>query len=128
MNLYIENEYEKTVVDLFLCIPLVTNAQTEEKPYYIYNIVYINVGLTKVGFTVDIDNGQTTERLKDKDGKTIKFKTPAAVLNYLYSLGWEIYVNGNYKSHLESNEYYWIMRKPCTKEEFEKTLEEGIKK
>ena len=27
-----------------------------------------------------------------------------------------------------SNEYYWIMRKPCTKEEFEKTLEEGIKK
>ena len=119
---------KRLLLILFLCIPLVTNAQTEEKPYYIYNIVYINVGLTKVGFTVDIDNGQTTERLKDKDGKTIKFKTPAAVLNYLYSLGWEIYVNGNYKANHESNEYYWIMRKPCTKEEFEKTLEEGIKK
>ena len=56
-------------------------------------------------------------------------------LMYLNSLGWELFVDGATtegrmvggigSSHTTS---YWIMRKPCTKEEFGKAVEDGIRK
>ena len=65
----------------------------------------------------------------------MKFNTPAAALMYLYSLGWELYVNGatsegSMAAGIGASETttYWIMRKPCTKEEFDKAVEEGISK
>lgn len=87
------------------------------------------------GFKVDLDNGKTIEKLKDKEGKKMKFKTPAAALMYFTSEGWELYVNGATSEGAIANGYggsitttYWIIRKPCTKEEFSKAVEEGIKK
>ena len=118
-----------------VCLPLFASAQTTEKQYYIYNIVTFSGSLKNEGFKVDLDDGKTIETLKDSEGNKIKFNTPAAALMYLYSLGWELYVNG---ATTEGAMYggigasettsYWVIRKPCTKEEFEKTVEDGIRK
>ena len=118
-----------------VCLPLFASAQTTEKQYYIYNIVTFSGSLKNEGFKVDLDDGKTIEKLKDSKGNKIKFNTPAAALMYLYSLGWELYVNGATTSGSSYNgtggsstTSYWIMRKPCTKEEFEKAVEDGIRK
>ena len=118
-----------------VCLPLFASAQTTEKQYYIYNIVTFSGSLKNEGFKVNLDDGKTIEKLKDSKGNKMKFNTPAAALMYLYSLGWELYVNG---ATTEGAMYggigasettsYWVIRKPCTKEEFEKTVEDGIRK
>ena len=118
-----------------VCLPLFASAQTTEKQYYIYNIVTFSGSLKNEGFKVDLDDGKTIEKLKDVKGNKIMFNTPAAALMYLYSLGWELYVNG---ATTEGAMYggigasettsYWVIRKPCTKEEFEKAVEDGIRK
>jgi len=116
-------------------LPMFASAQTTEKQYYIYNIVTFSGSLKNEGFKVDLDDGKTIEKLKDSKGNKMKFNTPAAALMYLYSLGWELYVNG---ATTEGAMYggigasettsYWVIRKPCTKEEFEKAVEVGIRK
>ena len=118
-----------------VCLPLFASAQTTEKQYYIYNIVTFSGSLKNEGFKVDLDDGKTIEKLKDSKGNKMKFNTPAAALMYLYSLGWELYVNGATSEGTMAAGYganettsYWIMRKPCTKEEFEKVVEDGIRK
>ena len=118
-----------------VCLPLFVSAQTKEKQYFIYNIVTFSGSLKNEGFKVDLDDGKTIEKLKDSEGNKMKFNTPAAALMYLYSLGWELYVNG---ATTEGAMYggigasettsYWVIRKPCTKEEFEKAVEDGIRK
>ena len=117
-----------------VCLPLFASAQTTKKQYYIYNIVTFSGSLKNAGFKVDLDDGKTIEKLKDSEGNKIKFNTPAAALMYLYSLGWELYVNGattsgsSFNGTGGSSTSYWIMRKPCTKEEFDKAVEDGIRK
>ena len=123
----------------FVCLPLFASAQATGKQYYIYNIITFNGSIKNEGFKVYIDNGKTIEKLKNSEGKIIEFYTPAAALMYLFSLGWEFFENGVTTSGSGTNIHgtgsssikstaYWIMRKPCTKEEFEKAVEEGIKK
>ena len=118
-----------------VCLPLFASAQTTKKQYYIYNIVTCSGSLKNEGLKVDLDDGKTIEKLKDSKGNKMKFNTPAAALMYLYSLGWELYVNGATTSGSSFNgtggsctTSYWIMRKPCTKEVFEKAVEDGIRK
>ena len=77
-----------------ICLPLFAFAQTKEQQYYIYNIITFSGSLKNEGFKVDIDDGKKIEKLKDKNGEKMEFKTPAAALMYLYSIGWELYVNG----------------------------------
>lgn len=77
-----------------VCLPLFASAQAMEKQYYIYNIVTFSGSLKNEGLMVYLDDGKTIEKLKDSKGNKIKFNTPAAALMYLYSLGWELYVNG----------------------------------
>lgn len=120
---------------VLVCLPLLASAQTTEKQYYIYNIVTFSGSLKNEGFKVDLDDGKTIEKLKDSKGNKMKFNTPAAALMYLCSLGWELYVNGATSEGAVAGGYgassttsYWIMRKPCTKEEFEKAVEDGIRK
>lgn len=120
---------------VILCLPLFAPAQTTEKQYYIYNIISFSGNIKNEGVKVDIDNGKTIERLKDDQGNKMKFNTPAAALMYLLSLGWELYIDGAtsegfvaYGSGGSSTTSYWIMRKPCSKDEFEKAVEEGIRK
>ena len=120
---------------VFICFPMLATAQSEVAKPYIYNILTFSGSLRKEGFKVDVDNGKEIEKLKDANGKTIKFKTPAAALMYFISQGWELYVNGATSEGAMVNGIgasettsYWIIRKPCTQEEFNKTVEEGIRK
>ena len=120
---------------VFVCFPMLATAQSEATKPYIYNILTFSGSLKKEGFKVDVDNGKEIEKLKDANGKTIKFKTPAAALMYFISQGWELYVNGATSEGAMVNGIgasettsYWIIRRPCTQEEFDKTVEEGIRK
>lgn len=122
-------------VFLFLLIPLLVNAQTEEKQYYLYNIVSFKGDFTKENFRVYYDDGIEVKRLRNEDGGVVRFSTPAGALMYFISQGWEMYLNG---ATSEGSSYqgtgssetssYWILRKPCTKEEFEKAVEVAKRK
>ncbi len=81
-----------------------------------------------------IDDGIDPSKAKDK-GKSISFKSYAAALMYLTSQGWELVstfsnVSGSsgagYGATSTSN--YWILRKPSTKEEVQRIVDESIKK
>ena len=116
-----------------------TQAQTveqsiAEQQYFKYIIVSITGNIKSEGIKVDVDDGQNVDRLRDKDGKKMTFKTPAAVLMYFISEGWEMYVSGSSTSGSSASGFgsvttapYWIMRKPCTKEEFDAAVKRGIK-
>ena len=112
--------------------PFFASAQTSE--YYIYNIVTFDGTMKREGLKVNIDDGKTIDKLKDENGKAITFKTVAAVYMYLTSKGWQIYLNGGSSEVAVFNgaggsqtTNYIIIRKPCTKEEFEKAVADGIK-
>lgn len=101
--------------------------QVEEQQCYMYNIVTFAGTLKNEGFSVDLDNGKEIKKLKDKNGKKMKFTTPAAALMYLVSEGWELCANGATSNPNNSTTTYWIMRKPCTKADFDKAVQEGVK-
>ena len=68
----------------------------------------------------------------DKDDK-MKFTTPAGALMYFISQGWEMYLNGATSrgssfqgTGASTTSSYWILRKPCTKEEFEKAVSNAV--
>ena len=105
------------------------------KRQYLYNIVTFEGNFDKEGIKVKVDDGKTVDKLKDDNGNRIKFKTPAAALMYFFSKGWDMYLTGDTSSGSSysgtGSSYttsYWILRKPCTKEEFDKTVKEGVKK
>lgn len=115
-------------------MPLMSKAQ-ETKQYYIYNIVNFDGKLKNEGFKVTIDNGKTIEKLRDENGKRIVFTTPAGALMHFISKGWELYSHGSttegavFNGAGESDSStYWILRKPCTKEEFDKAAKESVRK
>ena len=114
-------------------LPMVAMAQTEEKQYYLYNIVSFEGDFTKEDFKVFYDNGTEVKRLRDEKGKKMKFKTPAGALMYFLSQGWEMYLNGaTSKGSMaagygdSSTSSYWILRKPCSKEEFEQAVKQSV--
>ena len=119
---------------MILAMPLLAKAQ-DVKQYYIYNIVNFEGRLKNEGFKVTVDNGKTIEKLRDKDGNRIVFTTPAGALMYFISKGWELYSHGSTTEGAVFNgaggsesSTYWILRRPCTKEEFNKTVNDAVKK
>lgn len=98
-----------------------------EQQCYMYNIVTFLGGMNNEGFDVDLDDGKRIKTLKGKDGKKVKFRTPAAALMYFISEGWELYVEGVTVNPNDSRTTYWIMRKPCSEAEFDRAVEEGVK-
>lgn len=118
---------------MILAMPLASNAQ-EVKHYYIYNIVNFEGKLKNEGFKVTVDNGKTIDKLRDENGKRIVFTTPAGALMYFTSKGWELYSHGSTTEGAVYNgiggsdsSTFWILRKPCTKEEFEKAAKESVR-
>ena len=105
----------------------VVESQVEEQQYCMYNVVIISGGMDNEGFGVEVDDGKKIQKLKGEDGRKIKFRTPAAALMYFISEGWELHLKGDAINPNDSRTTYWIIRKPCTKAEFDKTVEEGIK-
>ena len=119
-----------------MMVPFVCQAQTaEEGKYYIYNIVSFKGDFTNEDFKVFYDNGIEVKRLRNENGEKARFSTPAGALMYFISQGWEMYLSGATSqgssfqgSGSSSTNSYWILRKPCTKEEFEKAVEAAKKK
>ena len=99
----------------------------EEQQHYMYNVVIFAGSMNNEGFDVEIDDGKEIKKLKGKDGKKIKFKTPAAALMYFISEGWELHLKGDASNPNDLKMTYWVIRKPCTKAEFDKAVKEGIK-
>lgn len=125
---------KKLIVLLLMMFPIVCNAQTEEK-YYIYNIVSFVGDFTKENFKVFYDDGIEVKRMRNDKGEKVRFSTPAGALMYFISQGWEMFLNGStvdgasFSGTGESEtSSYWILRKPCSKEEFEKAVEAAKKK
>lgn len=122
---------KKFLLVLLLCVPLVCYAQTEESKYYVYSIVSFEGEFDdKENFKVYFDDGKEIKRLRNDKGTKMKFSTPAGALMYFISQGWEMYLNGSTSkgssfqgTGSSSTSSYWILRKPCTKEEFEKAVE-----
>ena len=134
MNQNIE-DMKKILLLFLLFIPFMGFCQSEEKQYYLYNIVSFEVDFTKEEFKVYYDNGVEVKRLRNEQGNKMRFKTPAGALMYFLSEGWEMYLNGetskgsSYQGTGSSKtSSYWILRKPCTKEEFEKAVQDAIVK
>lgn len=126
---------KKLILLLLLFIPLVGHCQTEEGKYYIYNIVSFEGDFTKENFKVYYDDGIEVKRLRNDNNDKVRFTTPAGALMYFISQGWEMYLNGAtskgssvYGTGSSQTSSYWILRKPCTKEEFEKAVEAAKKK
>ena len=76
----------------------------------------------------------SNDDIYEKDSKR-RFSTPAGALMYFISEGWEMYLNGATSQGAVAAGYgasstssYWILRKPCTKEEFDKAVKDAIKK
>ena len=124
-----------------MALPFLASAQAVELPaveqaveqqalgqqYYMYNVVTFPGSMNNGGFDVDIDDGKSIKTLKGKDGKKIKFRTPAAALMYFISEGWELYFKGDTSFPNDLKMTYWVIRKPCTKAEFDTAVKEGIK-
>lgn len=117
-----------------MIVPFVCQAQTKEEKYYIYNIVSFEGDFTKEGFKVFYDDGVEVKRLRNEKGDKARFSTPAGALMYFISQGWEMYLNGATSKGASfqgtgssTTSSYWILRKPCTKEEFEKAVEAAKK-
>ncbi len=121
---------------LFLMfLPLMSYCQTEQEKYYIYNIVSFEGDFTKEDFKVFYDDGKEVKRLRNEKDTKMRFSTPAGALMYFISQGWEMYLNGATSQGAVAGGYgasstssYWILRKPCTKEEFDKAVKEAVKK
>ena len=125
----------KKLLFLLFFIPLTAYCQSQESQYYLYNIVSFEGDFTKEDFKVYYDDGIEVKRLRNEQGEKVKFKTPAGALMYFLSQGWEMYLNGGTSkgssfqgTGSSSSSSYWILRKPCTKEEFEKAVEEAVVK
>lgn len=126
---------KKLIIVLFLIFPTMGVCQTTEEQYYLYNIVSFEGDFTKEDFKVYYDDGIEVKRLRNEKGEKTRFSTPAGALMYFISQGWEMYLNGATSKGSSfqgtggsSTSSYWILRKHCTKEEFEKAVEAAKKK
>ena len=122
---------KKLLLMILLSIPLMGFCQSEEKQYYIYNIVSFEGDFTKEDFKVYYDDGIEVKRMRNDKGEKARFSTPAGALMYFISQGWEMYLNGATSQGTKGNSYtstYWILRKRCSKDEFEKAVEAAKKK
>jgi len=98
---------------------------------YIYNIISFSGNIHKRGFKAKMDNGIKIKRIKDTNGKKLRFRTPAAALTYLASEGWELCQDGvSVKGTGNKSETttYWVIRKCCTQEELEQALAVGVRR
>ena len=126
---------KQLILAFLLFVPLIGHCQTEQEKYYIYNIVSFEGDFTKEDFKVFYDDGKEVKRLRNEKDTKMRFSTPAGALMYFITQGWEMYLNGatsegaSYKgTGASTTSTYWILRKPCTKEEFDKAVKEAVKK
>ena len=110
-------------------LPFIAFSQHKAEQAYIYNIISFAEKWDDTGLKVDLDNGYKIQPFKDENGKRLKFRTPAAILTYLSSKGWElqsIHVASRGVNNKKSTTF-WVIRKACTQEELEQVALEGVR-
>ncbi|WP_172274383.1 hypothetical protein [Xylanibacter muris] len=125
---------------VFILLDAVSVSAQSAQPtdYYLYNIITLDCNLKQERITVTVDDGVSIEKLHDSSGDIVVFKTPAAALMFIMYNGWELYKEfssvggaGNSYSGTGSVDidtvYHWIIRKPCTKDDFVNAVANGIK-
>lgn len=120
---------------ILVCLPFCLFAQATDSKYYIYQIVIVKHYPTYPYFEIKIDNGVSVEKMKDKDGKAMSFRTPAAMLTYFLNDGWEVFSKetANWGDYQEGKgsitpTSYLVLRKECPKEAVEEANLRGIKR
>ena len=73
---------KKFLLIILLFIPLMGFCQSEEKQYYIYNIVSFEGDFTKEDFKVYYDDGIEVKRMRNDKGEKARFSTPAGACNF----------------------------------------------
>ncbi|MCE1156119.1 MAG: hypothetical protein LWW91_08370 [Bacteroidales bacterium] len=118
---------KKFMFSLFvLCLmSLFATAQSDSIPtVVIKRFTYCEIigtsGLAGSKVTVDIDFGQKTKifsdtRLKDKDGKPIKFNSLIDALNYMGNDGWELVQVFTSTYSADTYKYHYLLKKEITK-------------
>ena len=126
---------KKYLIAFLLMIPVIGHCQTSEEKYYLYHVVSFDGSLTDKNIEVYYVNGIEVKKLRNDKGEIARFSTPAGVLMCFISQGWEMYRNSATTEGYTSNgsgrastNSYWILRKSCTKEDFEKAVENAKKK
>lgn len=110
-------------------------AQENQETYYQYGLARIYQAKKKQGYQILFDNGMSKSYLKGADGQMLYFHTSSGALNYLASCGWQLDkiaaetvsydTSGLFGVDTHTRTYY-IMRKPCTKEELDSLVQKGI--
>ena len=116
-------------IALFLLMVLMpSSAFSQAEQYYMYNIAVLQGNIGTEWIKVKVDDGKTVKYVKDSTGVAVKFNTPAAVLMHFISEGWSLYDTGHQETGSASTVIYWILRRPCTKEEFMEAARNSMKK
>ena len=116
------------------CLPFCLFSQTTDRKYYIYHVVIVKHYSNYPYFDIQLDNGESIGKVKDKEGNSVSFRTPAAMLTYFLNEGWELFSKetANWGDHQEGKgsitpTSYIVLRKECSKEEVEEANQKGIK-
>jgi hypothetical protein len=96
------------------------------KVNYTYCEILGTGGLFSTKVKIDIDYGQEVSfwnqdrRLKDEQGKSIKFNSMVDALNYMGTLGWEFVqayvVTSSAGLGGQQNVYHWLLKRELSKE------------
>jgi len=108
-------------------------AKAQEPVVYKYIIAEPQGQLFSNKCKLRIDDGIKPAKAKKDNDNSITFKSFAAALMYLTSQGWELVSNYNTVTGTSYNgtgtsvtSTYWILRKPSTKEEVQKIIDESL--
>ncbi len=108
-----QSEMKKIFIVVILALTgFVSHAQFKSK--YIHSEIVGTATLSgDVKITIDYGDKESEKRTKlvGKDGKTIKFGSMVAAMNYMGMHGWE-YVDAYTITHGSSSVYHYIMKKP----------------
>jgi len=93
---------------------------------YVYCEIVGNESLLSSKLKIDIDYGQDVSfwyqdrRLKDENGKSIKFNSMVDALNYMGALGWEFVqayvVTTTYSGGQYNNVLHWLLKRELQKQ------------
>ncbi|MBP1639494.1 MAG: hypothetical protein H6Q17_1077 [Bacteroidetes bacterium] len=92
---------------------------------YVYCEIVGNESLLSTKLKIDIDYGQDVSfwnpdrRLKDENGKSIKFNSMVDALNYMGSFGWEFVqayvITTTYSGGQYNNVLHWLLKRELQK-------------
>lgn len=129
------NNMKKIFVIFFSLLCLNAQAQVQDLIYYRYILAEPQGKLFSDKCKLRIDDGIKPTKEKGEKGETITFNSYAAALMYLTSQGWELVSNYSTVRGGVANGYggtytstYWILRRPCSKEEVQDIVNKSLVK